>query len=183
MLAIRRSYDRILEIIAALLMAALTIIIVLGFVFRAVGLSLVWYDEIASIGLCWLTYYGSALAALRGAHIGFPGIVNAFPPGLRVASTIFAEVVVLAFFVILTVTGLEVLDILQGSTLVSLPNVSLVVTQSVIPVTAVLIIISELLRFPEVLAAARGAGFEDHELKEALETVHEAGPAKEGAAR
>lgn len=183
MLAIRRSYDRILEIIAALLMAALTIIIVLGFVFRAVGLSLVWYDEVASIGLCWLTYYGSALAALRGAHIGFPGIVNAFPPGLRVASTIFAEVIVLAFFIILTVTGLEVLDILQGSTLVSLPNVSLVVTQSVIPVTAVLIIISELLRFPELLAAARGAGFEDHELKEALETVHETDAVKEGAAR
>lgn len=183
MLAIRRSYDRILEVIAALLMAALTVIIVLGFVFRAVGLSLVWYDEVASIGLCWLTYYGSALAALRGAHIGFPGIVNAFPPGLRVLSTIFAEAVVLAFFVILTVTGLEVLDILQGSTMVSIPSVSLVVTQSVIPITAVLFIIAELLRFPEVLAAARGAGFEDHELKEALETVSEPAPASGGIAR
>ncbi|MFD2030200.1 TRAP transporter small permease [Ancylobacter dichloromethanicus] len=70
-----------MEVVAALLMAALTGIIVLGFVFRALGLSLVWYDEIASIGLCWLTYYGSALAALRGAHIGFPGIVNAFSAG------------------------------------------------------------------------------------------------------
>ncbi|QIB32833.1 TRAP transporter small permease [Ancylobacter pratisalsi] len=183
MLAIKRIYDRILEVIAAVLMAGLTIIIVLGFVFRALGLSLVWYDEIASIGLCWLTYYGSALAALRGAHIGFPGIVNAFPPGLRVAATIFAEIVVLAFFGIVTVTGLEVLDILQGDTLVSLPSVSLVVTQSVIPITAVLIIIAELLRFPEVLAAARGAGFEDHELKEALETINEPSSASTGAAR
>ncbi|WP_246669068.1 TRAP transporter small permease [Ancylobacter sp. TS-1] len=172
-----------MEVIAAALMAALTGIIVLGFVFRAIDLSLVWYDEIASIGLCWLTYYGSALAALRGAHIGFPGIVNAFPPSLRVASTIVAEIIVLAFFVILTVTGLEVLDILQGSTLVSLPNVSLVVTQSVIPITAVLFIIAELIRFPEVLAAARGAGFEDHELKEALETVHESAPAAGGNVR
>lgn len=182
MLAIRRSYDRILEVIAALLMAALTGIIVLGFVFRAFGLSLVWYDEVASIGLCWLTYYGSALAALRGAHIGFPGIVNAFPPSLRVISTIAAEIIVLTFFVILTVTGLEVLDILQGDTLVSIPSVSLVVTQSVIPITAVLFIIAELMRFPEVLADARGAGFEDHELKEALETVHEA-PAVGGGVR
>lgn len=174
MSAVRRVYDRILEVISALLMLALTIIIVMGFVFRAAGLSLVWYDEVASIGLCWLTYYGSALAALRGAHIGFPGIVNAFPPGLRVAAALFSEVVVLAFFAILAVTGLEVLDILQGTTMVSIPEVSLVVTQSVIPITAVLFIVAELLRLPEVLKAARGSGFEDHELKEALESIEPA---------
>jgi len=177
MQAARRLYDRLLEIVSAILMAGLTIIIVMGFVFRAIDLSLVWYDEIASIGLCWLTYYGSALAALRGAHIGFPGIVNAFPPGLRVAATLFAEAVIIAFFAVLAVTGLEVVEILKGSTLVSLPGISLQVTQSVIPITAVLFILAEFLRLPEVLAAARGAGFEDHELKEALETV-EATPAQ-----
>lgn len=174
MQSVRRAYDRLLEVVSAILMAALTVIIVMGFVFRAIDLSLVWYDEIASIGLCWLTYYGSALAALRGAHIGFPGIVNAFPPGLRVAATLFAEAVVIAFFAVLAVTGLEVVEILKGSTLVSLPGISLQVTQSVIPITAVLFIIAELLRLPEVLAAARGAGFEDHELKEALETIESA---------
>lgn len=174
MQAVRRLYDRLLEIVAATLMAGLTVILVMGFVFRAIDLSLVWYDEVASIGLCWLTYYGSALAALRGAHIGFPGIVNAFPPGLRVAATLFAEAVTIAFFAVLAVTGLEVVEILKGSTLVSLPGISLQVTQSVIPITAVLFIIAELLRLPEVLAAARGAGFEDHELKEAMETVQAA---------
>ena len=182
MRAIKSAYDGILALVAAVLMATLTVVIVLGFGFRAFGLSLVWYDEIASIGLCWLTYYGSALAALRGVHIGFPGLVNAFPPGLRVASTVVAELIVIAFFVILTVTGLEVLVILQGTTLVSLPSVSLVVTQSVIPVTAVLFIIAELLRFPEVLAAARGSGFEDVELKEALEAAREPSSASRGAA-
>lgn len=178
LLPIRRAYDRLLEVISAFLMAALAIVIVMGFVFRAIGLSLVWYDEIASIGLCWLTYYGSALAALRGAHIGFPGIVNAFPRGLRVAAALFAEAVVIGFFALLAVTGLEVVDILKGSTLVSLPNVSLQVTQSVIPITAVLFIIAELLRLPDVLAAARGSGFEDHELKEALENLETAKPAE-----
>src|SRR3546814_5117490 len=97
----------------------------MGFVFRAVGLSLVWYDEIASIGLCWLTYYGSALAASRGAHIGFPGIVNALTPGLRLAAALLGEAVVIGFFVLLAVTGIEVLDILTRDTLVSLPNWSL----------------------------------------------------------
>jgi len=174
MQAFRRCYDRFLEILSAILMAGLTVILVIGFVFRAFDMSLVWYDEIASIGLCWLTYYGSALAAARGAHIGFPGIVNVLPPGLRVAATLFAEAVTIGFFAVLAVTGFEVLDILQGSTLVSLPNVSLQVTQSVIPITAILFIVAELLRLPEILAAAGGDGFEDHEIKEALETIEPA---------
>jgi len=169
--AIRHVYDRLLEVTSATLMAGLTLIIVAGFVFRAIGLSLVWYDEVASIGLCWLTYYGSALAALRGAHIGFPGIVNAFPPTLRLAATLFAEAVVISFFVLLAYTGIEVVAILKGSTMVSIPAISLQVTQSVIPITAVLFIVAELLRLTDVIAAARGSGFEDHELKEALESL------------
>ena len=67
-----RLYDRVLEAIAAALMAIVTLIIVAGFFFRWIGYSLVWYDEVGAISLCWLTYYAGALAALRGAHIGFP---------------------------------------------------------------------------------------------------------------
>lgn len=171
MKTVRTWFDRLLEVIAAALMAGLTIILVMGFVYRFLGMSLVWYDEIASIGLAWLTYYGSALAAHRGAHIGFPGIVNAFPPGLRLAATLVSEAIVLGFFVLLAWYGTEVVMILQGSTLVSLPNVSQMLTQSVIPIASVLFIIAELLRLPEVIEAARGHGFEDHELKEALEGV------------
>lgn len=168
MQTVRRWFDRCLEAIAALLMAALTIILVLGFVYRFLGMSLVWYDEVASIGLAWLTYYGSALAAHRGAHIGFPGIVNAFPSGLRVAVTLVAEAIVIGFFLLLAVYGTEVVMVLQGSTLVSLPAVSQTVTQSVIPIASVLFIVAELLRLPEVIHDARTGGFEDHELKEAL---------------
>lgn len=168
MKTIRVWYDRFLEVIAAALMAGLSVILVMGFVYRFLGMSLVWYDEVASIGLAWLTYYGSALAAHRGAHIGFPGIVNALPPSLRLAATILSETITIGFFVLLAYFGTEVMVILQGSTLVSLPNVSQVLTQSVIPIASVLFIIAELLRLPEVLEAARGKGFEDHELKEAL---------------
>jgi len=168
MKTVRVWYDRFLEVIAAALMAGLAVILIMGFVYRFLGMSLVWYDEVASIGLAWLTYYGSALAAHRGAHIGFPGIVNALPPNLRLAATILSETITIGFFVLLAYFGAEVMVILQGSTLVSLPNVSQVLTQSVIPIASVLFIIAELLRLPEVLEAARGKGFEDHELKEAL---------------
>src|SRR3972149_5258377 len=166
-----RLYDRVLEAIAAALMAGVTLIIVAGFVFRWIGYSLVWYDEVGAISLCWLTYYGGALAALRGAHIGFPGLVNALPTNWRVAAPLLASLVTMFFFALLAWTGLAVVQILKGDTLVSLPDVSLQVTQSVIPITAVLFVIAELIRLPGLLRDARRGPRLDHEVKEALEAV------------
>lgn len=169
--SVRRIYDRLLEAIAALLMAAVTAIIVAGFIFRWVGESLVWYDEIAAISLAWLTYYAGALAALRGAHIGFPGMVNAMPTNLRVLVTLFASAVTICFFGLLAWTGIEVVRILKGDTLVSIPEVPLQVVQSVTPISAILFIIAELLRLPELVREARRGPLVDHELKEALESI------------
>ena len=84
----RQAYDRFLEVIAVFLMTAVTVIVTLGFMFRWAGSSLVWYDEIASISLAWLTYFGAALAALRGSHLGFAGFVNSLPANWRVAATV-----------------------------------------------------------------------------------------------
>ena len=164
-------YDRVLEVIAAALMAGVTLIIVAGFVFRWLGYPLVWYDEVGAISLCWLTYYGGALAALRGAHIGFPGLVNALPANFRVAATCLASAITIFFFGLLAWTGIAVVQILKGDTLVSLPDISLQVTQSVIPITAVLFVISELIRLPGLLREARRGPLLDHEVKEALESV------------
>jgi TRAP-type C4-dicarboxylate transport system permease small subunit len=166
-----RLYDRVLEAIAAALMAGVTLIIVAGFVFRWIGYPLVWYDEVGAISLCWLTYYAGALAALRGAHIGFPGLVNALPANWRVAATVFVSAITIFFFGLLTVTGIAVVRILKGDTLVSLPDVSLQVTQSVTPIAAALFVIAELLRLPGALRDARRGLLVDHEIKEMLETV------------
>jgi len=169
--AVRRIYDRILEVIAAAMMAVVALMIVAGFVFRWAGESLVWYDEVAAIALCWLTYYAGALAALRGAHIGFPGLVNALPANLRVAATLFSSAVTIFFFGLLAYTGVMVVQILKGDTLVSIPEVSLQVTQSVIPITAVLFVIAELLKLPGLVREAHRGPLIDHEIKEALESV------------
>jgi C4-dicarboxylate transporter, DctQ subunit len=165
---IRRRYEQVLEAIVLVLMIALTILVIFGAAFRYLGSALTWYDEIASIGLVWLTYYGSALAALRGAHIGVPGLVNAMPPRLRLVATVVAEAVVLMFFVLLAIYGVQVLIVLQGEHLVTLPEVSTELTQSAIPIGAALFVIAELMRLPDVLRAARGGGFVDTETLEAI---------------
>ncbi|HVY59219.1 MAG TPA: TRAP transporter small permease [Xanthobacteraceae bacterium] len=165
----RAAFGRLLEAIVIALVAALTLLVIAGSAFRYLGSALSWYDELTSIGMVWLTYYGSALAALKGSHIGVPGFVNAMPPRARLLTTLFAEACVFLFFIVLAVTGTEVLVILGNDGMVSLPWVPLRLTQSVIPIGAVLFIIAEALRLPEVLREARGAGFIDVELKEALE--------------
>ena len=152
---VRRYYEAFLEAVALVLMVTLAVVVTVGVVYRWSGQSLVWYDEVASILLAWITFYGAALAALRGAHIGVPGLVDAMPRGLRLAATIFAEAGVIGFFVLMAWVGYSVLDVLATDYLVSIPEVSVKYTQSVIPLGATLFVIAELLRLPELL---RGAG-------------------------
>ena len=156
---LRTAYQRLLEGICFALMVALAVIVVVGVGYRKFGASLVWYDEIASVLLAWVTYYGAALAALRGGHIAVHTLVEKLPPRARVAVAVFAEVCIIGFFVLLAWMGFVVLEVLATDTLVSLPDISVMYTQSVIPIGATMFIIAELLRLPEVLEHARRTPF------------------------
>jgi len=153
---LKAGFERLLEIIVVGLMIVLTLEVLLGVTFRTLGLSLVWYDEVASILLAWLTYYGSALAALKRAHIGFPGWINGLKPTWRLPAVILGEAFVFGFFILLGWVGWSVLDVLATDSLVSLPFISVNYTQSVIPIGAVLFIIAEALNLPDILREARG---------------------------
>lgn len=169
MAKLRGLYEKALEWLVIVLMTALAVEVTVGVVFRTIGESLVWYDEVASILLAWLTFYGSAYAAARRSHISCPELVAAMPPGPRLAVTILVEVMVIGFFALLGVIGWQVLEVLATDTLVSLPSVPVSWVQSVIPISAALIIVAELLTLPGALAWARAG--------------HAHGATAEGAAR
>ena len=150
----RALFERLLETITVFLIISLAVVVVLGVIYRWSGASLSWYDEIASVQLAWLTYYGASLAALKRAHIGVPGLIAVVPPLFRVPLVLLAEAVVIGFFLILAWYGYIVLVVLEGDTLISLPWISTQVTQSVIPIGAVLFIIAELLNMPQIMREA-----------------------------
>lgn len=152
---LRARYERALEWLVIALVVALAAEVLLGVAFRALGRSLVWYDEIAGVLLAWVTFYGSALAALKGAHIGFPGLVAALPVRLRVSAVILAESLVVVFFVTLAVVGTRVLEVLATDHLVSLPTVPVAWVQSCVPIASVLLLAGELLGLPGRIARAR----------------------------
>ena len=154
--AARSVFERVLEAITVLLIISLAAVVVLGVIYRWAGASLSWYDEIASVQLAWLTYYGASLAALKRAHIGVPGLIAVVPPVFRVPMVICSEIVTIGFFLILAWYGYIVLLILEGDTLISLPFIGTQFTQSVIPIGAILFVIAETLNLPQIWREATG---------------------------
>jgi TRAP-type C4-dicarboxylate transport system permease small subunit len=158
-----RVLELLLELISGILIVALTAVVVYSVLWRYVGgASPRWYDEIASIMLVWLTYYAGALAALKRGHITVDGVLLSLPPHWRMAGTILSEALVIGFFVLLAWMGIVVLQILGGMSLISLRWVPVQVTQSVIPIGAVLFIIAQLLSMPRHFAKVR-AGISQHQ--------------------
>lgn len=151
-----RVFEKTLEYVTMFLMVALAMIVVIGVGFRWADNALEWYDEVASVLLAWLTYYGAALGALKRAHIGMPGIVNAMRPKFRLPCVIVAETSVFLFLGGMTYYGMMVMDVLAGETLVTLESVSLQFVQSVIPFGAILYIVAELFNLPQILREAVG---------------------------
>ena len=148
---LRDAYGRLLEGVVTVLMVVLFVEVTAGVVFRFAGHSLIWYDEVASVLLAWLTFYGSALASAKRAHIGCPEIVDLMPWPARRLANIVAQVVVIAFFVALGYVGVIIMPALAGDTLVSLSWVPMNVVQSVIPISSALIVIAETMYLAELL--------------------------------
>ncbi|AOS82102.1 TRAP transporter small permease [Hydrogenophaga intermedia] len=174
MRSLRLAFERTLTAFVILLLGSLAVIVLMGVAYRKLGIPMVWYDEVASIALAWLTYYGAGLAALKRSHIGFPGLVNAMPPHLRVPLVLLGEGIVILFFALLGWFGYEVLVILEGDAMVSLPWVPTRVTQSVIPIGSLVFIVAQLLTLPELLRQARGEGVIDAEKQEMQREIEKA---------
>ena len=149
----RARYGLFLEWVVMALMIALAVEVMLGVIWRAAGSSLVWYDELASHMLAWLTFFGSALASVKRAHIGCPEVVEKLPAGPRRAVSILAQVLVILFFALLGWMGVDIMPALVGETLVSLPEVPMNLVQSVLPIASVLIVVAEATHLVDMLGS------------------------------
>ena len=147
----RDRYGHALEWLTGALMIILAVEVTLGIAFRVAGHSLVWYDEVASILLAWLTFYGSALASVKRAHIGCPEVVQQLAPKIRRVVALFSQLLVIAFFALLGWVGWTIMPLLAGDTMVSLPSVPVNFVQSVLPISSLLILVAEVMHFIDLL--------------------------------
>jgi TRAP-type C4-dicarboxylate transport system permease small subunit len=165
----RQGYERALEWVVIVLMTVLAVEVTAGVVFRYLGHALIWYDEIASVLLAWLTFYGAALASVKRAHIGCPELLDAMSWRARRAFNIAAELIVIGFFVLVGWVGASVLPILATDALVSLPWIPMSIVQSVIPISAALIVVAEVLHLIDLITHAKPPAAPDAGLAEALQ--------------
>jgi len=161
--AFRRRLDLALQWALVGLMIALTVMVIVAVVYRKLGASLSWYDEVASVMLAWITYYGAALAALKRQHLGVDSVLLRLPAPARMACVALAEALVLAFFLVLGWAGWRVLQVVGDESLISLPWVPVSLTQSVIPVGAALFVVCELLSLPAYWRSMRAGHSLGHE--------------------
>lgn len=176
-----RLLHRLLEAVTVTLLVALALVVVSAVVARYVfNSSFHWYDEVASVMLAWVTYFGAALAALRRAHLGFSGLALSLGRGGRAVLFLLSESVVYLVLVSMAWAGFYVLRIMAGDGLISLPWISLQVTQSVVPVGCMLFIIAQALSTPDAWArtlAGRDAEADEirHEIEKARADLGEPG--------
>ncbi len=170
-----RGLEKLLEVLAAILMVMLTAVVIYSVLWRYIGgASPGWYDEVAAKMLVWLTYYAGALAALKRGHISVEGVLMALPQPLRMPVAIFSECLVIGFFIVLAWAGWVLLTMIDGMTLISLRWVPLQFTHSVIPFSAALFVIAQLLSMPGHLAKVRaGVTQEQEEIEKAMAQAEE----------
>lgn len=169
MSAVAKVLQRLLEAFTITILVTLAIVVVAAVTARYVfNASFIWYDEVASVMLAWLTFYGAALAALRRRHLGFPGLLLALPIPARFALFALGEVLVLVVFAAIGYGGWFILEVMGSDTLISL-DVPLSITQSVVPIGAALFILATLLSAPAGWVSLRsGRSAEDEEIAEEL---------------
>ena len=155
-----------LQTLTIVLLIILTCVVLLGVGFRYLGGSLIWYDEVASILLAWITFLGAALATLRNAHMAFSGIMYNLPLPFRAAVFGLVEAIVLASSAVMCWASWAVMAYFGSETLVSVPWMPRYVVQGVLPISLALIILARLVTLVDRWAEAKaGLSPEEKEIQ------------------
>jgi TRAP-type C4-dicarboxylate transport system permease small subunit len=152
MLAAARLLALILEVVAGTLLVALTVLVSVAAALRYVGTGISFYDEVAPILLAWVTFFGAALVALNRGHLGFDNVIRALPETARRMAFVLSEALTIIFFLALAWGGYRLLQVMAGEHLVTLPWLSIEVTQSVIPLASLAFVAAEMLTLPQAWA-------------------------------
>jgi len=172
---LEHAFHKVLEVVTIGLLVSLAGVVISAVVARYVfNSSFRWYDEVASVMLAWITYYGAALAALRRSHLGFSGFVLSLGRRGRITLFVVSETIVYLVFVSLAYAGWVVLDVMAGENLVSLEWVPLQFTQSIVPIGCVLFILAQALSTPQAWARVLiGRDRESDEIAEEIARARE----------
>lgn len=100
------AVNRFLRAVIGLLIVTLVVSVAMGVFYRyALRQSLHWATEVPNVLLIWIVFLGSVVAFYEKRHIAFTVLADAVPPALSRILKLLAELIVLAFLVVLVIYG------------------------------------------------------------------------------
>ena len=150
-----RTLDAALQVATITMIVALACVVLLGVAFRYTGNSLIWYDEVASVLLAWITFTGASLGVLRNAHLGFGGLLFGLPLAGRTALFWIVEALFFAALAVILWAGWAILEIFGRETMTTLRFVPRWFIQGILPVAAALMLLARGLTLPARLGDVR----------------------------
>jgi TRAP-type C4-dicarboxylate transport system permease small subunit len=136
----------------SLLVAMVAIVCWAVFTRYVLNSSLVWYDEMASYLLVWLTFYGCVVVDYQRRHIGFELLVDKLAPATRRLADLAGELAVLGFQFVLLYFGWILTERMGDETAISLPWVKIAWVNSVLPITGGLLLLLSLARLAALIS-------------------------------
>ncbi len=98
--------ERIAAIPCMIAIGGMTVIVILGVIFRYVlGSPLGWTEEAARYLMIWAASLAVSMGIMKGEHVGINLMVNAFQPKIRKWMAISVHLAILAFLWVLTQRG------------------------------------------------------------------------------
>ena len=102
-----RLYIGLRAVVVSILAFYLVLVLLQVFFRYVLNESLFWAEEAVRFSMVWSTLLGSALVARDRAHIRIAVVENLLPPGIRRGLDIVLDLLMIAFCLILMVTGLQ----------------------------------------------------------------------------
>jgi TRAP-type C4-dicarboxylate transport system permease small subunit len=133
--------DKGVDYLAAILLAAMTILVFMQVIFRYwLHLPLDWGEEVSRYLFIWAAMLGAAIAMRRQAHFGIDSLVAVLPPIMRMGIALIVNLCICALTSLVAVQGtrLAIINLLQISPTLAIP---MALPYAAIPVSALLMLI------------------------------------------
>lgn len=148
--------ERVAAIPCMIAIGGMTVIVILGVIFRyVIGTPLGWTEEAARYLMIWAASLAVSMGIMKGEHVGIHLLVDALPLTLRRWITILVHVAILAFLWVLTHRGY--LMALNGrNQFAPLLGVTMVWSLAAIPVAGALAMLQTVFLILKVLSSPKG---------------------------
>jgi TRAP-type C4-dicarboxylate transport system permease small subunit len=151
--AVELALRRVLDLVIAILIAAIAVICLLEVILRYLFLSsFAWYDEFVGYLLVWLTFLGAVLAQSHDQHIGIADLVERAPLRLRRALELGCQLVLAGVHVVLLVYGWQLAARFLTERAITVP-VPMGAVYAVVPLSAALMLVVQAARIARLVRA------------------------------